>query len=319
MPGELEEVSMSERPSAGAAALTRQGITRDEVTVVIPTLNEEEGIGKVLQGAKDAGFRNLLVVDGFSTDKTVAISKDMGAVVVTQHGRGKTGAMRTAFERVSTPYALVLDGDGTYDPKDALAMLEHARKFDMIIGSRSVGKENIPGLNRFGNRVITRVFNLLFGTSLSDVCSGMYLVRVGKTKTLDFISTSFSTEVELVGQMASQGEVTDVPITYSKRLGKQKLSAWRDGSRILADLFRMAWRYNPALLFSAIGSLFAIPAAGVLVWVFYEAVRQRVFHSGDALFGVMLMVVAAQAFAVTTISVMLRRMERRMERRLGQD
>jgi len=93
-------------------------ISPGDVTILIPTLNEEEAIGKVIQELKSYGYHNILVVDGYSQDRTVEIARENGAKVIYQVGHGKAAAIKTGLERVRTPYVLIMDGDGTYDPKD---------------------------------------------------------------------------------------------------------------------------------------------------------------------------------------------------------
>jgi len=101
-------------------------IGKDDVTVVIPTLNEEEAIGRVIGELRQAGYHNILVVDGYSTDGTVKVAELNGAFVVFQHSRGKCGAVETAIENVKAPFMLVMDGDCTYDPRDIESFLAHA-------------------------------------------------------------------------------------------------------------------------------------------------------------------------------------------------
>ncbi|MCX8169448.1 MAG: glycosyltransferase, partial [Candidatus Methanomethylicia archaeon] len=88
-------------------------ISKDDVTIVIPTLNEEKAIGIVLDELLNLGYRNIIVVDGYSKDNTVKIAFEKGVKVIYQHGHGKTGAIQTALEHVNTSYMLVMDGDYT--------------------------------------------------------------------------------------------------------------------------------------------------------------------------------------------------------------
>ena len=75
-------------------------IDNDDFTVVIPVLNEEEGIGKIIQEIISEGYRNILVIDGYSTDKTVTVASENGVRVIYQHGVGKTGAIKTAIDNI---------------------------------------------------------------------------------------------------------------------------------------------------------------------------------------------------------------------------
>src|SRR5579885_3446519 len=114
---------------------------RDNVTVVIPTLNEEE------------------------------------AQVIGQHGKGKTGAVLVARDVVDTPYFLLMDGDYSYDPKDIDRFVLHANGYDHIIGFRPRDSPHISRTHKLGNRILTMAFNLLMGSNVPDVACGMYLMR----------------------------------------------------------------------------------------------------------------------------------------------
>ncbi len=303
------------RSSVRRVRYTR-ALSQHDVTIVIPTLNEETGLDKVLEELLRFEFTNILVVDGYSTDRTTEIAKKRGVTVVTQHGRGKTGAIVTAIEHVTTPYILVMDGDFTYDGENIDRFLQHANSYDQIIGSRLKDGGNISGLHRFGNVLITKSFNLLMGTSLSDVCSGMYLLKTSTARELNFQTSGFDVEVEIAAQIATEGKITEVPIRYRPRVGKQKLSTWRHGFQILRSILTLARRYNPALLFSAVSALAGIPAGLILLLVLFEWIFRGVFHSGWALAGAMFLIVAAQGLVLGTISILLRRMESRLSKRI---
>jgi dolichol-phosphate mannosyltransferase len=287
-------------------------ISKNDVTIVLPVINEEEGVAAVIDELLDYGFQKILAVDGYSTDLTAQAARMRGATVIQQHGRGKTGAIKTAIEHVSTPYLLVMDGDYTYGASDIQKLLDHAKGYDQIIGTRS--KENISRFHRFGNRMISAIFNVLFGTSISDVCSGMYLLNSKSARQLTFRTKGFSVEVEILAQIAMQGQVTEVPISYRKRIGEPKLSTIIHGLDILRSIFDLARIYNPLSLFSTLAASAAIPGLAILSWVALSWLQSRVFYSGWALAGGMLMLLASQAFVVGTISLLMKRSELRIER-----
>jgi dolichol-phosphate hexosyltransferase len=289
-------------------------ITKDQVTIVIPVKNEELGISLVIDELIQEGYFNILVVDGYSADKTLQIIESKkGVTLIEQHGKGKTGAVKTAIENIATPYLLILDGDYTYPAKDIQRLLNHSANYTHVIGIRD--RKNISLIHRFGNWIITKSFNLLMGTNLSDICSGMYLLRTDVARNIELGSRNFATEVEIAAQTVAEYEVTEVPIGYRSRMGKAKLS-WRNGFEILSSVISLARKYNPVLLFSAFSLLSIIPAVAILSWVAISQVATGVWHAGWALMGVMLLLFASQALAVGSMVLLLKRTEKRIIRNL---
>ena len=286
-------------------------ISFEDLTIVIPTLNEAEAIGKLIEEIKGEGYRNILVVDGYSSDGTPEIAKQLGAKVIFQHGKGKAGAIKTAIENVQTPYMLVMDGDYTYDPKDIWKFLQHAKNYDQIIGVRK-NRKNIPLIHRIGNWVITKTFNMLTGANLTDVCSGMYLLKTETAKTLEIGSTGFEVEAEIAIQMEMMGEVTEVPINYRKRIGKPKLSTIKHGARIITTTIKLAKHYNPAFLIAITMATALIPGTIIYLWVLYRLIFQGIWHSGWALLGTALTILGGQGLILSTIALQLKRMEKRI-------
>ncbi len=289
-------------------------VSKGDVTIVIPVKNEELAINIVIDELNMEGYENILVVDGYSADNTLKILKNRkGLTILQQHGKGKTGAIKTAIENVSTPYLLIVDGDFTYPAKDIQRLLAHGEKYAQVIGVRD--RKNISMIHRFGNCVITKSFNLLMSTNLSDICSGMYLLRTDVAKSLELGSKNFATEVEIAAQTVSEYEVTEVPVGYRRRIGKAKLS-WRNGFQILYAVMSLARKFNPVLLLSTFLVLSIIPATIMLSWVAFSFFVSGVWHSGWALLGVMLLLFAAQAIAIATTVLLLKRTEKRIIRRI---
>jgi dolichol-phosphate mannosyltransferase len=285
-------------------------IVKDKVTVVLPALNEADGILPVIEELREDGYEKILVVDGYSSDVTAEKAHENGVKVLYQHGIGKAGAVRTAIERVETPYMVFMDADHTYDPKDIWRLLLHSDRYSHVIGTRD--RKHIPRVHRFGNWIISEVFSVLFGVKITDVCSGMYLLETEEAKKYSLQETGFNIEIELAAQSASRENLTEVPINYRSRMGERKLSTWRNGLSILRAAFTLARRYNPILLYSALTGLSIIPAAVVLGWVALDKLTTGVFHSGWALAGTMLLLVAAQAFTLASVSILTRHSERRL-------
>jgi glycosyltransferase involved in cell wall biosynthesis len=324
-PGPYSE-QLGKTTDVGDAGILRHGhgnpglsFSKDDVTIMIPTLNEEEAIGRVIGEVREAGYRNIIVVDGYSSDRTVEIARSMGARVVNQVGHGKSSAIKTGIEMAQTPYILVMDGDGTYDSRDIDRMLETAveKNCDEVVGYR-VDRENIPLLHRLGNRVISTLISLLMGQRVKDPCSGIYLLRSDLAKRLEITATGFDVEAEIVSQSIVYGRVVEVPVRYRRRIGNPKLSTWGAGIRIALTALKIAWLYNPVLLFSLLGSAAGVGGLAILLWQLYMRyiLGERAWSIGWAWLGLVLLIVGVQSFTVAVISLMLKRLERRVVQNL---
>lgn len=226
--------------------LELMSVDKADVTVVIPTLNEEKAIELVILSLKAEDYHNIIVVDGNSYDDTLKIAEKLRVKTATQIGKGKTGAIATAISLVETPYFVLIDGDYTYDPRDISKLLEKASQYSHVIGAREE-RANIPLFNRFGNRMINFMFNFYFGSKLRDVCSGLYLIKTSYAKGLVLESEGFDVEVELAAQSALDKVVTEVPISYRSRIGTQKLSPIKDGLRIVYTINKLAKKHHTPL------------------------------------------------------------------------
>lgn len=303
----LDDVNRSGRTDISREYL----LDRNAFTVVIPVLNEEEAIGQVIEDVKSEGYQNILVVDGFSKDSTVSIASKAGVEVFYQRGLGKTGAIRTAINRVKTPHFVVMDGDYTYDAKDIKNFLPHMLMHNEVIGMRTVGRENIPVLNRFGNWVINSAFNLFFGTELVDVCSGMYVLKTEFAKQLSLRTKGFDVEIEIAAHAAASGSVAQVPINYGPRIGQQKLRPWKDGVSIMMTILSMVRAYNPLFFYSALLSLMMLPALLVLSWLLLGG-GQAVWHPDLAFLGLLVILACTASMLVGTMALLFKRMEHRI-------
>jgi len=123
-------------------------------------------------------------------------------------------------------------------------------------------------------------------------------------------------KVEIGLGSAHERSETEVPIRYRERIGKQKLSTWRDGLSIMSSVFRLARDSNPAFLLSLIAGLLAVPGIRILGWVFTERYAMGVMHIGWAIAGAVLLLFSAIAVSAGTISLLMKRMETRLSKRI---
>lgn len=291
-------------------------VSIEDLTIVIPTLNEELAIGKVINEIMDEGYINLLVIDGHSSDNTVEIATKFGVSVIKQHGKGKTGAIITAIEHIKTEFFIVIDGDYTYNPKDIELFLPHLRNYNEIIGSRKNGKKHMPRLNRFGNWVINKTFNILFGTSLSDVCSGLYAINTAFAKNLILETNGFDVEVEIAAHASRDGRISEIPISYGKRIGSRKLSPLKDGFQIMKTILSQSRRHHSILFYTLLSTLMIVPSTLILGWVLIEYINGT-WHSGLALLGVLFILLTSEAVMLNVIASQQRALERRILNKLA--
>ena len=293
-----------------------------EVTVIIPTLNEAEAIGKVIDEILEVGVsrENIIVVDGGSTDGTAEKARSKGVKVVLQEGKGKADAIKTGLKHVRTEYALIMDGDYTYPAKHIPQLLKKAcnEELDEVIGFRAKGRENIPLINRLGNWILIKEFNLLFGTNLKDVLSGMYIIRRSIFSDAFFETKGFSIEAELAAHIASTtGKIGETPIEYRRRIGKSKLSIL-DGVKIGLNMILLAWRYNPVFFIFTTGALLLIPGLILGAWAAYHYFFTGTKYYVKGLIAIILTLAGFQSSLLAILALYLKRWEQRLTRRLNE-
>ena len=220
-----------------------------KLTIVLPALNEEEGIRRVMPSLPIEKLRakglhpSVLVVDGHSTDNTCGLAASFGAQIVAQDGWGKGNAVRTVIRGLSGDYMIMMDADNTY-PADILPeivdLLE--KGYDCITGSRLRGQihENaMSKMNLLGNRLLTGIANILYGAPyISDVCTGFWAFRVDAVKRMNLTADGFDIEADLYTEAVRLGlRYTEIPIVYRAREGESKLRL-RSGGMIALRLLR---------------------------------------------------------------------------------
>jgi len=221
-------------------------MNRGVVSILLPALNEEQTIGKVIDDIpRDAlekrGYNvEVIVIDGHSKDRTIDIARTKGAKILTQTGLGKGNAVRHAFNKVNSSYVFMMDADDTYNPRHILKMLPYLEtgKFDVVLGSRFMGRIEdgaMPPVNHLGNRMLTSTANFLFpnGHRMSDICTGLWGFNKRAVKGIKIDSKHFEMEVEMYAKCVKKGyKVGEVPTSYKKRKTFAKLKSIRDGIRI---------------------------------------------------------------------------------------
>jgi glycosyltransferase involved in cell wall biosynthesis len=213
------------------------------ITVIIPCLNEEQGVAQVLRSMPDF-VDEIIVVDNGSTDKTAEIAASLGAKVITEELRGYGRAYRRGFSCATGDLIVTLDGDHSY-PVDGVSYLLEAflhLEVDFLNASRFPVRDRqaMSFKHKFGNLVLSVAMSLLFFHWVRDSQSGMWVFRrsILKLMKLEADGMAFSEEIKIEAIRNSQIRFGEIYILYSTRLGEIKLNPWRDGFQNLAFLFR---------------------------------------------------------------------------------
>ncbi len=248
------------------------------LSVVIPAYNEEDGIAEIAHrvlAVRDALRKvnvddlELIVVDDGSKDKTVEIAGSIDGVRLIQHeqNKGYGGALKTGFGKARGELIGFLDADGTYPPEYFPQLCEEALKgTELVIGSRMAGAESeMPLTRRIGNFFFANLLSLIGRRRVTDSASGM---RVFKREVLDRIYP-LPDGLNLTPVMSTRAvhehiKMAEIPIPYSERLGRSKLSVVHDGTLFLQSMIWTALTYNPVRILGLVGAT-AVSLAGLIV------------------------------------------------------
>ena len=237
------------------------------VAVVLPCYDEEAAIGETI-----AGFRAALpgasihVYDNNSSDRTAEIARAAGATVRTERQQGKGHVVRRMFADVDADVYVMADGDLTYDPKAAPAMVRMLvdDQLDMVVGTRlHEAADAYRGGHVLGNRLFTGLLARLFGRSFSDIFSGYRVFSRRFVKSFPVLSAGFEIETEIsVHALELRMPVGELATAYGARPegSASKLSTYRDGWRILKTIGTLYRVERPVLFYGGIGALLLISA-----------------------------------------------------------
>ncbi|MGB9980309.1 glycosyltransferase family 2 protein [Methanobacterium sp.] len=216
-----------------------------EVTFVLPAYNEEESIGNVLEDINLTYPKSkVIVVDNNSTDNTASIAENAGALLISEKKQGKGHAVKKGFQHVKSKFAIMIDADNTYYPREAGKLLIKLKndEADVVLGSRLNGirkKGAITPVNLFGNYILSLTASLLF-SNISDVCTGYWAF---KKEVIDYLlkeginSDGFELEAEMFSVISKKGfKILEIPINYGTRVDSPKLNSVNDGWKIFKTL-----------------------------------------------------------------------------------
>ena len=213
------------------------------ITTIIPCLNEEQGIERVLRAMPEF-VDEVIVVDNNSTDRTSEVAASLGAKVVREEVRGYGRAYKRGFADATGDLIITLDGDQSY-PVDALSYLIEAflhLEIDFLNASRFPVRDRhaMSFKHKIGNLILSLAMSMLFFRWVRDSQSGMWVFRreILKEMKIESDGMAFSEEIKIEALRSPRIRFGEISIMYTSRLGEIKLNPWRDGFQNLAFLLK---------------------------------------------------------------------------------
>lgn len=215
------------------------------LSLIIPTLNEENGLKKLCIDFQKIRIKEIIVVDGGSKDKTISIAKKINSQIISQNKRGYGLALRTGFNKSRCDIIGCIDGDGTYPIGVLPSMVNYFKTndLDFLVACRFPlkNRSSMAVNNFFGNLLISSITSLLFNFQVTDVCSGMWLMnkktwRILKPKIKDN-KWFFSNEIKIEALSNKKIKYDEYWIELTNRKGCTKVgNVWYIGIIVLLKI-----------------------------------------------------------------------------------
>ena len=208
------------------------------LSVIIPVYNECATIIQLLDRVSAIAIeKEVIVVDDYSTDGTRAILEEHRdetfTLLLHDYNQGKGAALRTGFQQATGEFVIIQDADLEYDPSDfsKLLAIVDSKNAAAVYGSRLATSQPTMTLRHFvGNRLLTGLTNLLYGSQLTDMETCYKLLDRQLVQNLNLVSDSFNVEPEITAKLLKQGvTIHEVPISYNGRsFAEGKKISWKD-------------------------------------------------------------------------------------------
>lgn len=235
------------------------------IAVLLPCYNEEAAIAQTVSGFRAAlPDARIYVYDNNSRDRTVEVARGAGAIVRTERMQGKGNVVRRMFADIEADIYVMADGDATYDPESAPAMVARLIDdgLDMVVGTRiHEAAEAYRRGHVLGNRMMTGILAKLFGRSFTDIFSGYRVFSRRFVKSFPVLSAGFEIETEMsVHALELKMPVGELETRYFARGegSESKLSTYGDGFRIGRTIVTLYRIEKPMLFFGIIAAAFAL-------------------------------------------------------------
>lgn len=242
-----------------------------DIAVVVPCLNEENAISKVVKDfSTQFPDATVYVYDNGSTDRTIEVAIEAGACVGVEPQKGKGNVVRRMFADIDADIYILVDGDDTYDPTAAPEMVEKLlnENLDMVVGIRDHRDDDqaYRSGHQMGNSLFNKSLGLVFEKKFSDIFSGYRVFSRRFVKTFPCLSRGFEIEMEMsIHAISSRLPVAEVYTHYSRRAEgtASKLNTYRDGMRIFYTMMQLFRHMHPLRFYAAIALFFFCVSLGL--------------------------------------------------------
>ena len=238
-----------------------------DIAVLIPCYNEGSAITSVVEDFRKAlPQAGIYVYDNNSSDDTAEKARAAGAIVRTESRQGKGHVVRRMFADIDADIYVLVDGDDTYEAAAAPALVQRLVDdgLDMVTGTREASSDlAYRAGHRFGNRLLTGLVALSFGSQVSDMLSGYRVLSRRFVKSFPLLSGGFEIETEMTVHGLELGMPQAEVVTHYKERpvgSESKLNTYADGLRILTTIVRMLKEERPFAFFGAICAVLTIAA-----------------------------------------------------------
>lgn len=229
--------------------------SRPSISIIIPTLNEENGVVKVIKDIpKNVRKKSeVIVVDGLSKDKTVKNARKLGAKVVLEKRKGKGYAMISGAEHARGEFLVFMDGDGTHSGKMINRFVKELKNNDLVVGNatphlKKVRKEKPKNLYNYSSLLFHKTVFSILGIHLDDPLCGLRAIRKTNFFKLGLKSNGYEVETEMNIKASEMGfRVKAIPIVLGDRCGISKFNSkeqLRVSKFILSYLFYRSIKNN---------------------------------------------------------------------------
>ena len=229
----------------------------DQVSIVIPALNEAAAIGPVIEQLR-ARFpeSELIVIDDGSKDATAQIAEKAGARVIRHpRNRGYGAALRTGTTQATRDYVLFCDSDGQHSADDVGRIMEAGDDCDMVVGARTQ-VSHVPMSRRPGKFILAKFADYLAGEKIPDLNSGLRMIRREiLIKYLHLMPHGFSfSTTSTFAFLKTNRHIKWVPITVAERVGKSTVRQWKHGPQTLMLMVRLIVLFEPLRVFLSVAA-----------------------------------------------------------------